>query len=68
MHWNFIQFFPSPRHRNTSESVKKLEINQKRPNPTRVGRLENFRAKPYEEELSCNFARVTQAYYLIRLP
>jgi len=33
-----------------SEAVKKLKIKEKRPNPTRVGRLENFRAQPYEEK------------------
>jgi len=41
-------FLPDHRVRpRFSEGVEKLKTNKKRPNPTWVGRLENFRAKPY---------------------
>jgi hypothetical protein len=41
-----------------SEAVKKLKIKKKRLSPTRVGRLENFRAKPYEENHNVNLQKL----------
>jgi hypothetical protein len=34
----------------TPDAAKKLKTKKKRPSPTRVSRLKNFRAKPYEEK------------------
>jgi hypothetical protein len=35
---------------NASEGVEKSKVKKNHLSPTRVGRLENFRAKPYEEK------------------